>query len=196
MEAAYSFHEDTTKKKIRLTWYALFETSVLLFAMCVTLFLFVAQPYRVRGVSMRETLQNDDYVLIEMLSYKYKNPTRGDIVVLHKSELFESDLVKRVIGVPGDIILIRDGDVFVNGELLDEPYLQPNLYTDTFGEIVQGRDYVVPENEYAVFGDNRPRSSDSRSWGTVEKENIRGEVIFRVWPYERFGTIPFDTPEL
>ena len=127
--------------------------------------------YRIDGSSMNPTLQDGQYLIINNFSYYVDNPEAGDVIVFHHPAS-NLNLIKRVIGVPGDEVMIKDDVVMVNGILLDEPYILAAPHYTYNG--------VVPEDEYFVLGDNRDFSSDSRFWGWVPEENIKGKAMF-VW---------------
>lgn len=136
----------------------------------------------VRGGSMSPGIHDGDRILINHLSYVLADVQRGDIVVLRYPLDPRLDYIKRVIGLPGDLVRIRGGFVTVNGVVLDEPYIsQP----DPRGELCVR---VEPEH-FFVMGDNRPHSSDSREFGQVPRENLVGKVDLRVWPPSRVGVI-------
>jgi signal peptidase I len=129
---------------------------------------------RVDGFSMNPTLQNGEYILVNRLSYKTGQPARGDIIVFRLPGDETQDLIKRVIGLPGDTVQIRDGIVTINGAKLEEPYIAQNpLY---FGE------WTVPEDNLFVLGDNRNDSRDSHQWGLLPLENVIGKSILIYWP--------------
>ncbi len=136
---------------------------------------------RVDGFSMNPTLQDGEYVLVNRLAYKFGAPQRGDIIVFHFPLDESQDLIKRVIGLPGDVIRVQNGMVLVNGEKLNEPYIaEAPLYA---GE------WLVPEGSLFVMGDNRNDSSDSHSWGPVTMERIIGKAILVYWPFNEWNMI-------
>ena len=129
---------------------------------------------RVDGFSMIPTLQNGEYILVNRLAYKTGQPNRGDIIVFRLPGDEQQDLIKRVIGMPGDTIHISDGIVTINGATLEEPYIaQDPLY---FG------DWTVPEGSLFVLGDNRNDSRDSHQWGLLPLENVIGKSVLIYWP--------------
>lgn len=129
---------------------------------------------RVDGFSMNPTLQDGEYILVNRLAYKIGSPVRGDIVVFSFPMDPKQDLIKRVIGLPGETISIQDGRVMVNGVHLEEPYIAaPPIYNNT---------WVVPEGQLFVLGDNRNESKDSHEWGMLPMENIVGKAILIYWP--------------
>ena len=128
----------------------------------------------VEGFSMRPTLDNGEYVLVNKVAYRSTLPEYGDIIVFHFPIDPEQDFIKRVIGLPGDEISVHDGKVVVNNYSLSEPYIAASpLYT--------GR-WTVPDGQVFVLGDNRNNSSDSHSWGAVPMENVVGKALFIYWP--------------
>ena len=134
----------------------------------------------VRGGSMLPGIQDRDRILVDHVSYLFTRPMRGDIAVLRYPMDPSLDYVKRVIGLPGDHVQICDGFVRVNGQLVEEPYVDPGS-NDPFAFV----DTVVQADSYFVLGDNRIRSSDSREFGQVPHEYLRGKVRARLWPIDR-----------
>ena len=136
---------------------------------------FTVQNYMVDGPSMQPGLTNNQYVLVNKLAYLFHAPERGDVIVFHWPIDTNKDLIKRVIGVPGDVIVIDSKTVRVNGVLLNEPYIMAPVNP-------AGNKWVVPPNEYFAMGDNRLVSDDSRDWGFVPKSYIIGKAVFVYWP--------------
>ena len=131
---------------------------------------------------MMPSLNPGQYLIINKVVYKLHPPDRGDIIVFHHPRSPERDLIKRVVGVPGDVVDVRKGAVYVNDVLLDEPYvLQPGRYSGH---------YELGPDEYFVLGDNRPNSDDSRNWGTVKGDQIVGKAWLSYWPPGEWGTVP------
>lgn len=148
------------------------------------------KPTIVRGESMVPTLHPNDYLIMNRVAYRSKPVSYLDVIVFHsnlsldgESSTKKKDLVKRVIGLPGDVIEVRDGKVYRNGEELNEPYINDGV-TDRDTMV------VVPENQYFVMGDNRLNSSDSRDEqvGMVPKESIIGKVTLRLFPFNQITT--------
>ncbi len=151
---------------------------------------FVIQRNTVIGSSMVPTLCDRDEVFVEKISRLFENGLkRGDIVTADTHEKTEKGdemiIIKRVIGVPGDRVTIKDGNVFVNGALLDEPYLDPGVRTAPHREIYA--DVTLADNEYYLLGDNRTNSRDSRDIGPVTRGEIEGKLILRFYPFSKFG---------
>ncbi|MEN4011704.1 MAG: signal peptidase I [Chloroflexota bacterium] len=129
---------------------------------------------RVENVSMQPTLSEGELLVVYTLAYHFGEPHRGDIIVFHRNRQPPEDYIKRVIGLPGDLVVVRDGLVQINGITLDEPYIaQPPAYS---GE------WQVPPDSLFVLGDNRNRSSDSRVWGFVPMSDVVGRAVLIYWP--------------
>lgn len=174
---------EKVKKEI-FEWIKVFALAIV-FAFIITQFI---KPTLVRGESMYPTLEEGDYLIINRMSYKFKEPERGDIIVfesdLQQDDGSSKDLVKRVIGVSGDKVKIENSKVYVNGEELDEPYIHDE---GTDGDI----DTIVPENSVFVLGDNREISLDSRysSVGFINDSDILGKVFVRLYPFNKIGLL-------
>ena len=158
---------------------------------------FAVQTVHVEGLSMWATLDDNDYLIANKIDYRLHSPQRGDIIILRPPTDNSKDFIKRVIALPGERLLIRDGHVYINGHLLEEPYL-PEAWNSlsnwpTDGS-VDGK--VVPPNEYFVMGDNRNKSQDSRVFGFIGRDRIDGRAWFRIWPLSNFGDIYSKLPTL
>jgi signal peptidase I len=178
------------------------ETLVLTLIIFLVIQNFVAQPYKVQQQSMEHTLEPDQYVLVDKLTPRLDIYKRGDIVVFIPPEDWAQDdgtpFIKRVIGVGGDEIEIRDGLVYVSGTALEEPYIFADGPGDPPQPTVASQDrWVVPTGELFLMGDHRANSADSRSFGPVPVANIIGRAWLRYWPINVFGILPTPThPEL
>lgn len=153
-------------------------------AISIILFLginLVTARIRIESVSMEDTLHPGNAVLVNRLAYQFDLPERGDIIVFDPPFISPEPYIKRVIGLPGDEIVLRDGFVFVNGNQLQEPYLKERT-------TVRGT-WKVPADGIFVMGDNRNNSSDSRNWGPVPIENIIGRALFVYWPLDEMGSL-------
>jgi signal peptidase I len=134
----------------------------------------ISARVRVDGFSMRPTLEDGEFILVSKLNYRFGEVERGDIIVFHYPLNPSQELIKRVIGLPGDHISVKDGIVSVNGQKIDEPYIAATpLYN---GE------WDVPEENLFVLGDNRNDSSDSHSWGFLPFQNVVGKAVMIYWP--------------
>jgi signal peptidase I len=144
--------------------------------------IFLAQATRVYGQSMQPNLHTDERLVVEKISYRFHGPRRGDVVVLHDPSGGSELLIKRVVGLPGERVTIADGQVFIDGVAIDESYLDQ----ETQGN---GRSWLVPPLQVFVMGDNRQASRDSRSFGTVPRDQIIGRALFRYWPLDQIGIL-------
>ncbi len=148
---------------------------------------FVLQVFWIPSLSMFPTLREDDRVVVDELSYRFRDVHRGEIVVVDRPPSEppgEVDhLIKRVVGVGGETVEARGGRVLVDGEPLDEPYLPAGTVTNPFGPI------VVPEGSLWVMGDNRGNSQDSRWFGPIDEDSVVGRAVLRVWPLGAFGAL-------
>lgn len=143
--------------------------------------------YRIDGSSMNPTLYDGEYLIINNVSYYLDEPQRGEIIVF-KHPNNDLNLIKRIIGVPGDHVEIRNQRVKVNETVLDEPYIAaPPNYTGAWD---------VPEGSFFVLGDNRNNSSDSHSWSYLPEENIIGKAMFVYWPPSDWTAIPHDYSQI
>jgi signal peptidase I len=173
-------------------------TIVVAIAAVLAIKAWVVNPYRIPSSSMEPTLHcavpedgceagTSDRVLANRFVYRFTDPERGDIVVFHTPPEAAQTcpapgvFVKRLIGLPGDSVEIRDGQLYVNEEPIDEPYVYGGEVGDNFGPV------DVLEGEYFMMGDNRYMSCDSREWGTVPRDNLIGPVFARYWPPQRIG---------
>ncbi len=142
---------------------------------------FLFQPFFVRGQSMDPNFANGDYLIIDEITYRFRGPERGEVIVFRYPQDPSNRFIKRVIGLPGEEIKIKDGEITIDGgDILDEKYLPDDLTTS--GDI----HIILENNEYFVLGDNRPYSFDSRRFGPLLEEFIIGRVYLRAWP---FGSI-------
>jgi signal peptidase I len=135
---------------------------------------YVAQPFIVDGASMDPTFTNGQYLIVDELSYHFKSPERGSVLIFKFPKDTSKYFIKRVIGLPGETVSLKSGKVFINSKELDEPYIK---YTSD-----NTLSYTLAEGEYFVMGDNRSASADSRLWGPVPTRDIVGRPILRLWP--------------
>ena len=156
---------------------------------------FLIQPFYVKGASMEPNFFDHEYLIIDEITYRFNEPKRGDIVVFRYPRNPQEYFIKRLIGLPGESVQIKDGDVIIynqdnpEGMTLSEDYLEPG--TKTYG--LTENKIELGDNEYYVLGDNRNSSKDSRSFGPVNESFVTGRVLLRGWPFNRIKT--FETPE-
>ncbi|MGZ3472811.1 MAG: signal peptidase I, partial [Isosphaeraceae bacterium] len=154
---------------------------------------FLVKPYRIPSASMKDTLLIGDRVLVDRISWRFSDPMRGDIVVFH-SPVPGPVLIKRIVGMPGDTVSLKDGAVYINGQKLNEPYVrrvdgQPEP-TDPFQTGLPWslqQSYQVPAGSYFLMGDNRGDSGDSRYFGPVARGQLVGRSFGRYWPPGRMS---------
>ena len=145
---------------------------------------FATGRFRIESVSMNPTLQPGEYVLVDKISYLWSAPQRGDILVFHHPA-GDRDLIKRLIGLPGETIEISGGVVKINGQALDEPYIA--------APPTSGGTWTLAPDQFFMMGDNRNNSSDSRAWGPLDKKFIVGKMILIYWPPANWGLTPHYT---
>jgi signal peptidase I len=134
-------------------------------------------------------LKDGDRILVEKISKNFQDFERGDVVVFHPPDNDDIDYVKRVVGIPGDVVKILDCKVYITREgdkfMLEEPYLYENLCTKGGSGFLEGKAKKIEEGHYLVLGDNRNRSADSRLFGIIEEERMVGKAIYRFWPLSK-----------
>ncbi len=171
---------------------ALFEIlqfSVIALIIVLPIRFFVAQPFLVSGESMETTFSTDQYLIVDQLTYHLEEPKRGDVIIFRYPKEPSKFFIKRIIGMPGDTVTIEGSTVTItnptypNGKTLTEPYIhsmKPGVtITETLGT-----------EEYFVMGDNRDKSSDSRSWGVLQRDKIVGRAFLRLFPVSKIGAFP------
>jgi len=173
------------------------ETLVLTVVIFLGIQTFVAQPYKVQQGSMENTLLPEQYVLVDKLTPHWASYARGDIVVFDPPETWSAGgagvpFIKRVIGLPGDRVELKEGKVFVDGVELDEPYIfEDNGVAQTTEASVGGpSEWLVPNGDLLVMGDHRQDSADSRTFGPIEIGHVIGRAWLRYWPFDVFGILP------
>jgi len=169
------------------------ETLVIALSIFLVVYLFFMQPHQVNGQSMVPTFQNGEYLLTDKISYRLGEPERGDVIVFHAPENANCpkgtgcDFIKRIVAMPGENVTLKDGDIYINEEKINESYISeeidtlPGQYLKRVGSVSLGAE------EFFAVGDNRPYSSDSREWGPISKSDIVGKAFFRYWPVSAIG---------
>ena len=165
------------------------ETIVFVGSLFIVIYLFILQPNQVRGDSMLPSFVSGDYILTSKITYKLRTPQRGDIIVFKSPGNKDIDYIKRVIGLPGDTIRISNDEVYVNNNRIQEDYISAKTNVWDGGFIKENEPITVPSNQLFVMGDNRPRSSDSREFGTISIDDIIGFVFYRYLPTDKMGPI-------
>jgi len=178
-----SLNEGLSKRRKALRWLReVLETILPAVLIAFLINFFLAQATQVHGQSMEPTLHSDQRLVVEKVSYRFHGPRRGDIVVLESPQQSSELLIKRVIGLPGETVEIRQGRIYINGQELDEPYLERST-ARPWGPI------IVPPLHVFVLGDNRSFSNDSRAFGMVPIVNIVGRAWVSYWPLDEVGAV-------
>ncbi|KUK13876.1 MAG: signal peptidase I [Synergistetes bacterium] len=168
--------------KKKSAWREIIETILVAVVLALLIRTFVVEAFYIPSSSMVPTLEPGDRILVLKFYYYFTDPKRGDIVVFRFPLDPSKDLIKRIVAVGGDVVKISNGHLYVNGKEVNEPY-------------VVNRDFynmpsvTVPKGFFFVLGDNRPNSEDSRYWGFLPRENIKGKAVVRYWPPSRIGLI-------
>ncbi len=180
----------TIVPKVENPWIETGKTVFLSIFLAVGIQSFVARSYYIPSGSMLPTLQINDRLIVDKLSYRFSNPVRGDIVVFDPPAKlgFKDAFIKRVIGLPGDRVEVKNGKVYVNDKALSEKYVE-EAPSYTWSSTSLTPDGIVPEGHYLVLGDNRNNSYDGHYWGFIPKDRIVGKAVVRFWPIDRAGGI-------
>lgn len=149
---------------------------------------FVAQPFVVSGASMEPSYETGDYLIIDELTYRFRPPSRGEVVVV-RSPIEKRYLIKRVIGLPGETVTLSGERVLIERPGEEDPTPVSETYL-TFRSNERGRSVELSAGEYFLMGDNRPSSLDSRFWGPLPRDHIVGRVLIRLWPLRALGVFP------
>ena len=171
------------KKKEKSALREMLEVVVVALALAFLIKTFVVGNFWIPSESMVPTIEVNDKVIVTNFSYWFAEPERGDVIVFRFPHDPKKDYIKRCIGLSGETIQFKDSKLYVNGELVEEPYLPEGLEFEDYGPV------QVPEGQYFMCGDNRNHSSDSRVWGFVEKKLIIGKAQVIYWPFARWTTL-------
>ncbi len=171
------------------------QTFVLALSLFVISYLFLFQPHQVRGSSMAQNFTDNDFILTDKISYRFRQPQRGEVIIFkappsEPCAQEECEYIKRVIALPGETVQVQNGSYFVDQQKLNETYIPEAIKTDGGTFLLTDRPYTLRENEYFVSGDNRPYSHDSRAFGPIKRNSIIGRAWLRYWPVEKIGIIP------
>jgi signal peptidase I len=171
------------------------QSIVLALAVFVLLYLFVAQPNEVKGSSMVPNFIDKEFLLTEKLSYQFGEPKRGDVVIFkapasEPCAAEECEYIKRIIGIPGDRVMVKGGLVYLNGQMLNQSFLPKGVISASGQYTQEGVEQTVPSGQYLCFGDNREHSRDGREFGPIKKDLIVGKAFFKYWPMSSVGLIP------
>jgi signal peptidase I len=170
----------------------LIKTAVVVLIIAFGIKYFVVQPFIVDGSSMLPNFENNEYLLVEKISYHFKEPSRGDVIVFHPPGQADENYIKRVIGLPNETVEIKDNKIYIfnsdhpSGVEISEPFIPSDFQTLTEQKDTK---YKVGPDEFFVLGDNREHSSDSREWGLLPKGNIIGKSWLNIYPFKDFGLV-------
>lgn len=170
------------------------ETIVFVGSLFIVIYLFIMGPNQVRGVSMENTFKTGEYILTSRITYKFKPIERGDVIVFKSPQNPDIEYIKRVIGLPGDTIVVKGGRVYVNNQELIESYAKTETTPSEGGMVKENQPVFVPQDSLFVMGDNRRESSDSRVFGPIKKSSIVGVVFYRYFPSDKVGPIANPLP--
>ena len=175
----------------RLGTFFLDILEVLVFAIGIFFFVYllIMRPHKIKGASMEPNFPNGEYLLTDKVTYRFGEPKRGDVIVFKAPGTDGDEYIKRIIGLPGEGVSVRNGAVYINGEVLKEDYI-PEI-SPTYGGnfLSENASFTVPVGSYFVLGDNRPHSSDSRAFGPITKEVITGRAWLVYWPPKNAGVL-------
>lgn len=176
-------------KKVFSLTFEILQTVVLAGAAFAVIYITTAQLHEVQGSSMDNNFHDKEYILTEKISYKFRDPKRGEVIIFRAPDKPDKDYIKRVIGLSGEKLQIIGGTIYINGKMLNETYEPINLINSGGNFLREGQIFTIPPESFFVMGDNRAHSSDSRKFGTVSKGAIIGRAFFRFWPIGRIGLI-------
>lgn len=166
-----------------------FEIVFIASGVFIFVYFFVAQLLKITGDSMLPTFKDGEQIIAEKVSIKFSPLKRGDIVIFKHPQNENRLLIKRVVGLPGELIRISQGNLYINSEKLEESYIQPNNKTTEEKDIKENTDYKIPDGSYIVLGDNREFSSDSREFGPIKEGLIVGRAFAVYYPLSNFRLI-------
>lgn len=189
-----NFEEQTFWSKFKDNIIDLIQFLAIVLAIFVVLRFFIAEPHKVFGLSMVPNFHDGDYIITNKLAARFSEPQRGEVIILQNPRDNSQVFIKRVIGLPGEQIKVSNGQVYINSEVLSEPYLPSGTNTQGGAYLSEEEEVTVPDNQYFVMGDNRGGSSDSREWGPISKDLIVGQAWLRYWPLKAFTLIKIDEP--
>ena len=167
------------------------QVVVFAFAIFLFIYLLVLQPHKIKGSSMEPNFTDGEFLLTDKITYRFNEPKRGDVIVFKAPPDENDEFIKRIIGIPGDKIMVDNGFVYLNGVKLEEPYIGLLPITSSGVFLRENQEIAVPEGKYFVLGDNRRHSSDSRIWGFVTRIEITGRAWLIYWPPKKAGLVKY-----
>jgi len=170
------------------SWFQIIKGIDILLVLGLLFRSFILQPFVVEGNSMETNFHNQEFLLVDRISYKFRSPQRGEVIVFRYPKNPNEDYIKRIVGLPGETVNIENGKIYINDNLLNEGYLPLGSQTFTSTENGSLKTTLGPK-EYFVLGDNRQNSSDSREWGILPQKNIIGRAWLIVFPFQDLGKV-------
>jgi signal peptidase I len=168
------------------TWWDALRFGIILLAVIIPFRMFIAQPFIVHGASMDDTFHQSDYLIVDQLSYLLRDPVRGEVIVFKNPQNESQYFIKRIIGLPGEKVTVHNGEVSITtGSTtinLAQPYIGSESPRDAYEQL--------GDDEYFVMGDNRAVSWDSRYWGGLKRDEIRGRALLRLFPFNQINYLP------
>lgn len=183
-------YNDLMIKRLGTFFLDVFEVIVFAVGIFFFIYLLIMRPHKIDGQSMMPNFLNNEYLLTEKVTYYTRDPERGDVVVFTPPQAELDEYIKRVVGEPGENIMIKDCRVYINGRILNEPYIPDSVCTQGGSFLKEGQTYQIQEEEYFVMGDNRLNSSDSRYWGSITKSAMSGRAWVVYFPVRLAGKVP------
>ena len=168
------------------SWAELLRFAVIAALIIIPIRTFIAQPFIVSGASMDPTFKDGDYLIVDELSYHLRGPARGEVVVFHPPQNPKTYYIKRIVGLPGETVIIKDSAVSIKTEEKTFKIVEDYITDHTVPDLEK----VLGNQEYFVMGDNREFSSDSRVWGALPQDHIKGRALVRILPFATFGLLP------
>lgn len=190
-----SIKEEKKESAALKSWWQIVKGIDILLILGLLFRFFILQPFVVDGNSMEPNFHDQEYLLVNQLTYRLRPPERGETIIFRFPKNPQEDYIKRIIGLPGETVEIADGQILINSQLLDEKYLTADEQTIANGGLTPF-EKILGSDEYFVMGDNRTHSSDSREWGAVPKKNIIGRAWLVVYPWQYHGFIKNPTLNL
>ncbi len=173
----------TILHKIYLFFIDTIQTLLFAASIFLVIYIFLFRPFQVSGDSMYPTFKNSEYILTNLITLRFGELKRGDVIVFKAPTDPDKDFIKRIMGLPGDTISVKEGGVYVNNTKVDESkYLDANVKTYGGAFLREGETFTIPPDNFVVMGDNRPYSSDSREWGYLSRDKIIGKSFYVYFP--------------
>lgn len=193
-ERSYNYQEENKipEPKKRNFWMEIVKFVFLTLIIVVPFRLFIAQPFIVSGASMDPTFEDGEYLIVDQLSFRFEEPKRESVVIFKYPKDTSKFFIKRIIGLPGETVLIDEGNITIKNEENPDGFELEETYVDPNNRKIESFTITLDDDEYFVMGDNRLGSFDSRSWGPVEDELIIGRPLFRLLPFNRVDLLPGD----